>query len=105
MTNQKLPGCDETFRNRYVYTLFIHCMKTLTLRKWGNSLAIRLPRTITEDHGLHDGSKIRYSESRTKLVLNLDEEALTLKDLVDRITPENLHPATDWGDPIGKEIW
>ena len=80
-------------------------MKTLTLRKWGNSLAIRLPRTITEDHGLHDGSRIRYSELKTKIILELDEEALTLKDLVDRITPENMHPATDWGTPVGKEIW
>ena len=29
----------------------------------------------------------------------------TLDELIARITPENLHPETDWGLPVGKEIW
>jgi antitoxin MazE len=29
----------------------------------------------------------------------------TLKQLVDGITPENCHPATDWGPPLGNEVW
>jgi antitoxin MazE len=33
-----------------------------------------------------------------------DREALP-KDLVEGITPENLHGEIDWGKPVGKEIW
>lgn len=80
-------------------------MKTLTVRKWGNSLAVRLPRSYTEAHDIHDGSTLRYQESRSRLILNPNEESLTLKDLVDRITPENLPDPFDWGPPVGKEVW
>ena len=29
----------------------------------------------------------------------------TLDELLARITPENIHPETDWGPPVGREIW
>jgi antitoxin MazE len=80
-------------------------METLTVRKWGNSLAIRIPKSVADENGLYDGSRIRYSKIRSRMVFELDEEKLTLKDLLERITPENLHPATDWGKPVGNEVW
>ena len=30
---------------------------------------------------------------------------LTLESLVKQITPENRYDETDWGPPVGKEIW
>jgi len=30
---------------------------------------------------------------------------LPLQELLEGITPENCHPATDWGKPVGKEVW
>jgi antitoxin component of MazEF toxin-antitoxin module len=27
-----------------------------------------------------------------------------LRDLLAQITPENVHPETDWGRPVGKEV-
>lgn len=40
-----------------------------------------------------------------KLVDDRPAEKLTLKYLLANITPENLHPETDWGPPVGKERW
>ncbi len=37
--------------------------------------------------------------------LRSTERNPTLEELVSRITPENLHARTDWGEPVGKEMW
>jgi antitoxin MazE len=80
-------------------------MSTLKVRKWGNSLAIRLPKSLAERHQLLDGSEIKYRDSSKRTVLEFDEPNLTLEELVNAITPENRHTATDWGSPLGNEIW
>ncbi len=80
-------------------------MKTLKVRKWGNSLAVRLPKSVAERHEIHDGSEIRYHDLKNRLVLEFDEDRLTLEDLVSKITPENVHSVTEWGAPVGNEIW
>jgi antitoxin MazE len=33
------------------------------------------------------------------------DHELTLDELVERITPENRHDETDWGEPEGREVW
>lgn len=35
----------------------------------------------------------------------LDDKHPTLEQLMEGVTPENMHPEIDWGHPIGKEIW
>ncbi|MBI5879788.1 MAG: AbrB/MazE/SpoVT family DNA-binding domain-containing protein [Chloroflexi bacterium] len=80
-------------------------MKT-RLRKWGNSLACRIPKAFAVEAGLKDDSAVSVSVIKGKLVIEpLVEPEVTLKQLLARITPENLHGATDTGDAIGREIW
>jgi antitoxin component of MazEF toxin-antitoxin module len=33
------------------------------------------------------------------------EDKPTLEELVARINDENRHPETDWGEPVGEEVW
>jgi antitoxin MazE len=73
--------------------------------KWGNSLAVRIPRPFAKDLGLKEGMEVEVSVSDGKLQLCPAREQFTLDELVAQITPENLHEETDWGPPVGRESW
>ena len=70
------------------------------IQKWGNSLAVRLPREVTKKFAsLREGSPVVVTEERARIVVKpLLRGRATLKELVGRITPENLHAEADWGD-------
>ena len=77
-------------------------------RKWGNSIAVRLPAKAAKRFGIRDGAHVRVVEEvKTKSfsIRPLHERDSTLEELVSRITPQNRHEETDWGKPIGREIW
>lgn len=80
-------------------------MQKLKVQKWGNSLAIRIPKSVADDLGLSEGSQMNYTKRSRKLILEAEEESLTLDALVANISRANLHPATNWGTPQGQEIW
>lgn len=71
--------------------------------KWGNSLAIRLPKTVASQLGIQEGTALEISMHADKLVLK--KPTLTLDELVAGITPENRHKETLTGPPAGREIW
>jgi antitoxin MazE len=49
---------------------------------------------------------VRFTVEKNRLVVEPVEKAkITLKSLLAGVTPENIHPETDWGKPMGKEIW
>jgi antitoxin MazE len=80
-------------------------MKT-RVQKWGNSLALRIPRPFAEETNLHENSAVDVSVRSGKLVVvPLAERAITLEELVEQITPENRHDEIVTGEPRGKEIW
>lgn len=75
--------------------------------RWGNSLGVRIPRSIAKDLNLKDGTELDMEESDGTIVLRPVNAMprYTLDDLLARVTPENIHPETDWGAPQGKEEW
>lgn len=76
------------------------------IQKWGNSLALRLPKALTEEVCVTKGSIMDLSVSRGKLiVLPLKNQGPSLKLLLKAITPQNRHQEIETGEPIGKEIW
>jgi len=78
----------------------------ITIKKWGNSLALRLPRSTTQKYALKSGSKVSMSEEKRGIIFRpVTKKCPSLKELVDMITPKNIHKETDWGKPQGKEIW
>ena len=77
-----------------------------TIKKWGNSLAVRLPKHVVEKLKLREGSRVEVREQKKEVIISRAVKArLTLKEKIKLITPENSHQEIDWGPPRGKEIW
>ena len=74
------------------------------LTKWGNSLAVRIPQRILERASLREGDRLELSVHKPgSLSVRAVPAKIRLTDLVNAITPENLHRETDWGPAVGKE--
>ena len=79
-------------------------MKT-RVQKWGNSLAVRIPRPFAEESNLREHSTVDVSLRNGKLVLTpVAEPAPSLEELVKQITPRNRHHEIETGGPVGNEV-
>jgi antitoxin MazE len=80
-------------------------MKT-KISRWGNSLALRLPRKLAASHNLEEGSAVEIIEDSGELKLRpLKEVKFGLNDLLAGVTDENRHGEVKTGSPVGKESW
>ena len=80
-------------------------MTRVALAKWGNNLALRLPKSAVKDLGVAEGSEVGIKVVRGRLIARPLRPRPRLEDLVKRITPKNRHAAIDWGRPVGNEVW
>lgn len=71
--------------------------------RWGNSLAIRLPKNIAAELQLKEDSTVDLTIEGGRIVLTPTRPKYDLAELVAGIQPDNLHSETDWGEPVGKE--
>ena len=76
-----------------------------TIQKWGNSLAIRIPKNITKDSRVSEGSNIDIMVENGKIILSTSPKVYSLKELLKNVTNENIHSEISTGDYIGGEIW
>jgi antitoxin MazE len=80
-------------------------MKT-SVQKWGNSLALRIPKALALETGLAEGSLVELSSVEGKLVISLaTSPSIALDDLLREITDENIHTEIDAGPAVGGEAW
>jgi len=79
-------------------------MKT-RVQKWGNSLAVRIPRHFVREAGLEYNATVDMNVEEGKLVIQRAEAAPTLESLLAKITKENLHAGVETGEAIGHEVW
>ena len=77
----------------------------MRVTRWGNSLAVRIPKALAEQTLIEEGSEVELSV--TEGVLTIRPRALTyrLEELLAQVTPDNRHDEIDWGGPQGKEAW
>ena len=75
------------------------------IQKWGNSLAIRIPKNITKDTRVSEGSNIDIMVKNGNIVLSPRKKEYSLKEILKNITVENIHFEISTGDQIGVEIW
>ena len=80
-------------------------MTTVAVSKWGNSLALRLPKHLADDLGLTTGTEMAVGIEAGQLVARPVRRRVPLAELVKGITADNRHAATDWGTPVGNEVW
>ena len=80
-------------------------MKTL-VQRWGNSLALRIPKTFAEEIAVREGDEIEMSVAKGRLVVSpRPARHYHLADLVAGIRPANLHKEIVVDGPQGREIW
>lgn len=79
-------------------------MPKAQLAKWGNSLAVRIPKDVAERAHLREGDPIVIEALKGRIELRPAERIPTLEELVAQITPENRYDETHWGPDLGKEI-
>ena len=78
----------------------------IQVQKWGNSLAIRIPKSFAVKTQIDHGSYVDLSMQDGKLVATpLKKRKYTLAELVDTVTDENIHTEIDTGDAVGREVW
>ena len=76
------------------------------VQKWGNSLALRIPKAFATEVGLQRETSVELSLSDGKLVITpVTEPKLNLKQLLAKVTKENLHHEVDIGPVTGDETW
>jgi antitoxin MazE len=75
------------------------------IQKWGNSLALRIPRAFAKEAHLEPNTEVEVSLVEGKLILTPIEPELTLDDLLAGITEENIHFEIETGPAVGKEVW
>jgi len=76
------------------------------VQKWGKSLALRIPKSFAAEVGLQKETSVEVSLADGKLVITpVAEPNLTLKQLLAKVTKDNLHHEIDTGPAIGNETW
>ena len=75
----------------------------MQVNQWGNSLAVRIPKSFAEHIHIKSGSEIEMNITDDSIVLS--KPTYSLDNLLNNVTPKNLHDETDWGTPQGNEVW
>jgi antitoxin MazE len=78
--------------------------------KWGNSLALRVPKAFAQEIGAHVGKAANMEVRDGKLIVEVAKpkrrpRRYNLAQLVANIRPENRHRELEWGPPVGNEVW
>jgi antitoxin MazE len=80
-------------------------MKT-RVQKWGNSLALRIPKSFADEIGLQRETSVEVSLADGKLIITpAIQPKLTLKQLLAKVTKDNLHNEVESGNAVGNEKW
>lgn len=71
--------------------------------KWGNSLAVRIPKPIAEEAGVREGDPIVIEATVGEISVRRKQRIPSLKELVALITPESPYEEVSAGPERGKE--
>ena len=77
---------------------------TVSIKKWGNSLALRIPKDIAQTLHIENNSTLELSIKDGALVMEPQKNTL-LENLVSRIDADNLHAEVDTAKAVGNEEW
>lgn len=76
------------------------------IQKWGNSIALRIPKMFAKDAHLATGSDVDLSVHDGKIVVDPDPEPnYSLATLLKGVTNRNRHSEFDTGEAVGQEAW
>jgi len=76
------------------------------IQKWGNSLGLRIPRSLATEAQVEAGATVDLSvEDGRLLVRPLRVRRYALRALLRKVTPRNLHGEISTGKAVGREAW
>ena len=76
------------------------------IKKWGNSLALRIPKAFALNANLRQDELVDISIDKERIIITpIDEKKYSLDELLTGVSEDNLHGELDTGVPVGKEIW
>jgi antitoxin MazE len=76
------------------------------VQKWGNSLALRIPKSFAVEVGLQKETSVEVSLAIGKLVVTpVAKPKMSLKQLLAKVTKDNIHREIDTGPAMGNETW
>jgi antitoxin MazE len=76
------------------------------VQKWGNSLALRIPKAFAVDAQLENNSLVEISVVEGQIIIKpVVKPVWTLEELLAGISKENIHNEVDTGLATGNEIW
>jgi antitoxin MazE len=77
-----------------------------TIQKWGNSLALRIPKTVARETQLENGSVVNLAVRKGMVIIEPVRKAkYQLDDLLKDVSKKNLHAGVDTGPAVGREVW
>ena len=77
-----------------------------TIQKWGNSLAVRIPKAFVKEAHVAYGTLVDMSVEDGKIVIDPHAEPeYRLEDLLKGVTNRNLHAEVATGGAVGREAW
>ena len=74
------------------------------VKKWGNSLGIRIPKLIVRELSLKDGSCVDINETGKEIIIKPIQK-FKLSEMLDKVSVKNIHKEIDTGKRVGKEAW
>jgi antitoxin MazE len=74
------------------------------IRKWGNSLGIRIPSNIAKEASISDGSHVDIEDVNGEIIIRPKNKYI-LSDMLNKITNKNIQEVVDINGPVGNEIW
>lgn len=75
----------------------------IEIKKWGNSLGIRIPKIIAKDLKITEGTLVNIEDIDGKIVISPKKN--TLQNILKQINAENIHSELDFGKQEGQESW
>lgn len=80
-------------------------MMRTKVQKWGNSLAIRIPKVFADQLGMEHDREVDLVLHNERLIVKVAAERYSLHDLLDRVCEGNLPSEISTGKPVGREVW
>jgi len=77
---------------------------TSTIQKWGSSLALRIPQAVAKQIHVREGDTVILTVGAGGVIVEPAPKRLNLGALLAQVTHANLHPATEWGADVGREV-
>jgi len=100
-------GLDELSKKVYLCCRYKRRYLMLTkVQKWGNSLALRIPKAFALDAQLENDSAVEISFVDGQIIIKpVSTPTWTLENMLAGVNSDNIHHETDTGDAVGKEVW